>query len=336
MKKTLILEFETISDIGTMSDIVEHLQSTSELQIIEDAMNVEPQEILAALSKADELYFETTWMYGDKIHAMGKLLANVDALKIFCVEFEYDILSELQKIFSVEELATLSKHEMYGLPDGVYSLTEEDFSPPNKIDLEQFKVKFAEEENIRITRNHSFKSTGRKVKIGQIQSNNPEFANLKLGDFVDELDCREIDERHGWGIWVMGVNEPVKLLNSNGYQEFEFVDLSCCALAREFMSRRSGEVQPFEIEILAYRINKFNPMKLEITLWEECDEICQMVKVERRGNRHYFNTRLEAYYKKFHFFKEVDTLKWDISKSIKEMSDYFSSKIAETQKEQLI
>lgn len=54
----------------------------------------------------------------------------------------------------------------------------------------------------------------------------PEWSKLKNEDIVDEIDMSEIDPRPGWGIWVMGLTEPVKLIgkrDSRGHNEYELI-----------------------------------------------------------------------------------------------------------------
>lgn len=70
--------------------------------------------------------------------------------------------------------------------------------------------------------------TGRTVKIGNLFSVvGKEWETLKEGDIVAELDMSKIDPSPGWGIWVMGATEPVKLIgrrDARGYAEYEMVD----------------------------------------------------------------------------------------------------------------
>lgn len=71
-------------------------------------------------------------------------------------------------------------------------------------------------------KNKSFKKTGYKIKIKNIIAQGAQWSTLKEGDIVDELECSEIDPNPSRGVWVMGKDEPVKLLNDSGYDEFEY------------------------------------------------------------------------------------------------------------------
>ena len=98
----------------------------------------------------------------------------------------------------------------------------------------------------------------------------------------------------------MGLDEPVKLLNSEGYEEWKYAELKADNLAREFFSRGNALDKEKSIQLISDWICYGNLANMDSTeLWDWCDELCNTIDVERRGNRSYFEQRLKEYAKKY-------------------------------------
>lgn len=306
MKHILILENQTWDRAHPVHHILEDLvkENGCTYEILEHVGRIEPSQIIASLAKCDTILFVTTWLYEDSIHSLGKLLShpNVESKVIYYFGDE-NVAHHLEKIFTLEELKNLSKHKFNVIKHWKIE-NEEDWC--EEFDLKQYDRKWQEQERIRIEKNKSFSGTGRKVRIKKIVASGKQWSNLKEGDIVEELDCSSIDPNPARGIWVMGLDEPVKLLNSDGYEEWEYAELKAMNLAIEFFSRGNKKDQTSLIELFADWIrNCSGKLKLSnAELWIQCDDICNTVGVERRGNRSYFERRLQEYREQYVYFKE--------------------------------
>lgn len=304
--KVLVLENEFVQkDDLTTSVIKTFKEKEYEVQIIEQAYLQDKQILVEAIMSADILLFQTTWLRTEQLQPFGKLLAMAEPMEILCYNMSgYSIYRNLENTFGLSTLAQLSKHKLYQIKHSHKEL--DDWK--EEVDLIKYKTLFDKEEKERIEKNNSFKKTGYKILIKEVQAQGKAFSNLKEGDVVDELDCKEIDPNPKRGVWVMGNGEPVKLLNSDGYNEFEYAEDKCFALARDFYTRGNRADQKKDIQFLASLINGYLQKMInsdETTLWDFCDDVCTMVGVERRGNRHYFESRLKKYLSKHTYFNEI-------------------------------
>lgn len=56
--------------------------------------------------------------------------------------------------------------------------------------------------------------TIKRVRISNFKGNSPAFANLINGTEHDVVECpKEYKSKYGSDVWVMGVGEPIRLLN---------------------------------------------------------------------------------------------------------------------------
>lgn len=184
--------------------------------------------------------------------------------------------------------------------------TEEGETFGTEISMSEYHEEKAKLEKERIERNKGFRRTGRMVRIKDIKAFGPQWGNLKEGDIVQELDCSSIDPNPKRGVWVMGIDEPVKLLNDSGYEEWESEGFQANELAREFFSRGAMLHQTELMGLVKDWIIKCSgSMKLsDAELWEWCDNLCTTLKLERRVNRAYFERRLQEHRKNYVYFKE--------------------------------
>lgn len=305
MQKIVILENQTWDKTHFINHILLDLCKKYECsyEILEQIGNIKPEIIIQALSTCDTIMFTTTWLYQDSIHRLGKLLGSEHVAGKDIYYFGDDnVAHHLEEIFETKELAALAKHKFFTIGHGV--IEEEDWR--KEFDLQQYKTQWEKMEEERIKRNRGFEKTGRKVLIKELQAQGPQFAVLKKDTIVDELDCREIDPNPSIGVWVMGLDEPVKLLNNSRYEEWEYVEPGADALSLEFHKRGGRGEDTGSISILAEWINRCSSsLNLsDAELWLECDNICKLVGVERRGNRHYFERRLKEYREKHVYFRE--------------------------------
>lgn len=275
-------------------------KENNEFKIIENASNKPKEEIYKAMMWADEIWFQSTFIYLDQIYGMGKLLLKLPS-KVVKIQnlSSKTILYHIEDLFSLEESATLDKHKIYQI-----NFLEDDIL----IDLSCFRAEIDEQERLKKEHYDNLLPTGRKVIIGNVQTVGKEWSLLKEGDVVDEIDNSEQDPSPGRGIWVRGLTEPVKLLNEDQRQEFTFETISAMALAIEFASFKGTKVNSDVIELLMWRINS---IKSEIehetcTLWDFCTQVCDYLKIERRYYRYFIEQKMIKYHEKYNFFAEYD------------------------------
>jgi len=309
-KHVLFLENEYWNNQVMVNHLHDHLVSVGIKCTVIDRASHRKDEIIAALPTIDAVCFESTFLYENDVKGVGDLLKQCPKpLLVFGGVIGGSIKSlagYLERIWEVKELAEMSHHRVFELEYNQYTL-EDGGEWYTEIDMLQYKQEWE-----RITKNKNMPKTGNKVLIKELQNRTGVWANLKQGDIVDELDCSSIDENPHRGIWVMGVDEPVKLLNADRYEEWEYHEPNYLALTKEFWARgnraNAGETELYGnlFDLMVEWIRNCSS-KLRTTdqeLWEWCDTICNSVGVERRGNRRYFERRLKEYRERFHFFRE--------------------------------
>lgn len=309
-KKVLILENEcwNENDNSGFHSFYKKLKKDGvEFKIIDQAAGKDMKEIVSALKWCDAMMFSSTFLYVHDVKGLGDLLGSpyfVNDPKVVIGHVrggKGNLQYYIESIWSLKELAMMSHHKVFELVQTHTSLGE----PLKESDMVQYKTKWDKEEDERVRKNHSMPKTGRRVKIGVLEAIGEQWSLLKTGDIVDELDCSSIDPNPSRGTWVMGKDEPVKLLNDSGYEEYEYADLSSENLTLEFFSRGSSKDRTGQMETLQTWIHNCVGCQLNDTdLWEWCDNICKLVGVERRVNRKYFERRLKEYRSKFNLFKE--------------------------------
>jgi hypothetical protein len=316
IKHALFLENGYWRDQIMVKPLHEHLVSLGiKCTIIDNAVN-RKDEIIKALPTVDTVIFESTFLYANEVRGVGNLLKMVKTpLMVFggVIGGNNETLQgRIERIWDVKELAEMSHHRLFQLMFSRYSIEQEAKDLYFEVDMLQYKADWEAQEHERITKNKNMPKTGRKVLIKKLQYFDAQSVNLKEGDVVDELDCRSIDKKPNRGIWVMGVDEPLKLLNSDGYDEWEYHEPTYLALTKEFFARgnKSNASQTDEyrelFNLMAEWIRKCSSelQTSDVELWEWCDNICNSVGVERRGNRNYFDRRLKEYRSRYVCFRE--------------------------------
>ncbi len=313
-KKILILENENWdSNKGNAAyRYYEFMESNGvEFKIIERAAHsATKEELIGGMMWCDAILFASTFFYAWDVKGVGDLLMKVPMSKtvIGYVVGNGSLQSHMDEIWTVEELAKMSHHKVYELDYCLFDDdTEDDFL--KEINMLEYKKEWDKKVAELYAFNHSFQPTGRKVRIGKITAFGSQWSLLKEGDIVDELDCTTIDQNPARGIWVMGKDEPVKLLNSDGHEEWQFEELTAENLTIEFFSRGNSKDKTDIMETIEswiyHALGKIlSEEQGSIELWEWCDTLCKTVGVERRANRRYFEQRLREYNNKYTYFKE--------------------------------
>ncbi len=301
MANVLVLENETIQEGDRINRFIEQFKENGDTVVIIEYAHRQPkEELIKAIMSADKLWFQTTWLRTDELSPFGKLLAMANPMEIYAISLDSNSLEyNIEETFGLDVLAQLHKHKLFDVVRR---------SDIREVNLKIYKERADQEEKERQEQYQGLKKTGFKIRIKKIQANGKAWSNLNEGDVVEELDNSAHDPNPKRGVWVMGNGEPVKLLNSDGYNEFEFAEDKCYALARDFYARGNSSDDKAGIKIIADYINGALQKQInrkETTLWDFCDSICTMVGVERRGNRQYFEHRLTEYLKKYTYFCEL-------------------------------
>jgi hypothetical protein len=310
-KHVLFLENEYWGRGVMVGDLYDHLVGLGiKCTIIDNAAN-RKDEIIPLLSSIDTVCFESTFLYGNEIKGIGNLLKKCPKpLLVFgCViGGNTSLKTKIESLWSLTELIEMSHHRVFEMDPcfNVGLLDEGEWY--KEIDMSQYKAEFDLLEAERINKNKSMPKTGNKVLIKTLQYFGTQLANIKPGDVVDELDCSSIDKKPNRGIWVMGVDEPVKLLNSDGYDEWEYFEPSYLALTKELYAR-TNQANCFDVEdnavvlLMAEFIRGCGGLS-ETELWSWTDVMCDAIGVGRRGHRNQLYKRLTEYGKRFKYFKE--------------------------------
>lgn len=304
--KALVLENGHFSEMKghTIDEFVRSLEEAGTKVTIINHAKQNKEQILAELPDTDAIVFASTFLYPSDVKGIG------DMLKVYPKEFTVygfviggvaggSLRSELEGIWSVEELKDLARHRIYEIEG--HRLEIELL----EIDMTHYVKEWERLEKERVERNAGFARTGRRVRVLDIKAQGPEFKVLKNGMVVEELDCSSIDPNPSRGIWVMGATEPVKLLNDDRMEEWQYEDLKASTLVREFFSMGRMLDRPDLMEVVEYWIRKSLPEYSDSDVWVWCDTLCKTLNVERRYYRSYFEKRLKEYRKKHVYFKEI-------------------------------
>jgi hypothetical protein len=219
LKHVLFLENEFWREDQLINNLYNwFVENDIECTIIDRASH-RKDEIVELLPVIDCIAFQSTFLYEDEVKGVGDLLKKMPKpLTVFGLPTgDQGLEYFLERIWEVSELAQMSHHNVYELEHvffDKYDDIADDYQWCRKVDMMAYKTEWERLEHERVTKNKNMPKTGNKVLIKQVQACGSQWSNLKEGDIVDELNCSSIDENPARGIWVMGVDEPVKLLNS--------------------------------------------------------------------------------------------------------------------------
>lgn len=310
IKKALFIENEFFSSMEHTEIYSIHkrlVESGVECRVIDQASK-HKQQVAEGAVWADSIFFASTFLYSDEVKGVGDLMINIKEPKQihgYCMSGR-PLIYEIEELWSLEELSKMAHHTLFEIQHSHFEDFVDEYPWRKQIDLTRYVEEWQKEEAERIAKNHGFAKTGRTVRILNVQAQGKQWSNLKAGMVVAELDCAEIDPNPARGIWVMGLDEPVKLLNSDGYNEWQYSELHAGWLAREFFARGNALDKHDLIRTVGQFINgaSIGLMKGG-ELWDWCDQLCSTIGVERRGNRSYFEKRLTEYGKKYTYFREI-------------------------------
>ena len=258
-------------------------------------------DLMKDLNWCDVMAFQTTFWYGGSVHDLGMLLAKIKQPKIVIGSGD-NLIGNIEKLFSLKELTQLSHHSLFELCDGVF---EDWLEKP--IDLKPYKVEYDKQEKERITKLHGMPKTGRMVRILTVPYAKGAIGYLKEGMELPELDCSTIDPNPTRGVWVMGNNTPVKLINDTGYNEFEFAELTFEGLTIEFFSMGCNLIKKDIMDTVALWIRSVAPtLKTDAQFLQWSGELCSITGTPRRMYQSIIFNRLKAYAAAHSYFKEED------------------------------
>jgi hypothetical protein len=309
IKKALFLDNEGWGSNNILDHLIIDLKKQGVECRIFDSAHERISEIGEQIMWCDSIFFHSTFLYPDQIEVFYKLLMKIPSKKIFGKASDGNLIGNLEQIFNIQQLSDLSKHEVFDL---IHLFIPEDIEWHSKVDMLVYGKELARLEEERININKGIYKTGRKVLVHDIKTPGDEFSELKNGVIVDELDFNQCESlynkkcSYGQGVWVMGKTVPVKLLNANEYNEFEYVNPGSKALTLEFFSRgkKLHETDLMAtIQLWIYNCSAHHSVS-NSDIWQWCDKLCNMLSLDRRDNRHYFEEKLMAYRKQHQFFKE--------------------------------
>ncbi len=308
IKRALFLENSMWNEEQMFNDMIKDLNEKGIETKIFDRAHLRVNELPEFINWCDSIFFYSTFIYKDQIEIFYKLLSQMPPKKVYGMA-SGDLMEQLKETFTIEQLAVLSKHEVNEL---TYSrILKEDFY--RKLDMSVFQKRIEEKEKQRLKNISGIQLSGRKILVKTIQAFGKEWENIKEGDILDELDfykCETLYNRQstmgGRGVWVQGKTTPVKLINDSGYDEFEFINPGCIELGIEFFSKGAKthlRSSMATVQLWIYKVAPFHETT-DADIWQWCDILCNMLGVERRGNRHYFEKKLQEYRSKYKTFRE--------------------------------
>ena len=332
MKHVLFMEFESLAP--DMKALARNLKEAGcEVTIIEGVHYADNRErLMEALKTCDTIFFESQFVYWENIQNMAKVLASVPRqLKVFgshVLEGKGNTLMQgLHECLEDEQLAAVSHHRLFERKfkffeiDLLDNVTADSFAVEK--DLKQYKIKIEKAKKAKemmqkrelmakskLLRRQTEQAvaTGRKVRIKELQLNDKRTANLKEGMIVDEIDCLHMDPDPHRGVWVMGVHEPIKLLNEAPYDEFEFENPNSVAVAMEILSMVRKKADARWLLTLSSWVARVVSKELKHTeggeseVWFMLTDFLDAVGAPRRGNRNRMAQLLQRYADKHTFF----------------------------------
>ncbi len=187
--------------------------------------SVFPEKVIKEIEWCDAVIFHSTFTYGDEVKGVGDLLKKVSKpLQVYGsanMGNPGQLQRRIENIWSLQELAELSRHRVFEIISTPHTGLDRVWY--NEIDMSVYKTQWETKQKAIYDKNHSYKPTGRKVRIEDLEAFGAQWSLLEKGMIVDELDCSDIDPNPDRGIWVMGKDEPVKLLDERNAREYKIV-----------------------------------------------------------------------------------------------------------------
>jgi len=249
------------------------------------------EEIFKAINESSDIACQTVFVQQsyDMLFEMAKILSRVPESKNIWISYGRDLEEKLRSELDDSEFYAIKHHNIYSISndydfedvdDNVNLLL--DFSDIIEREQQRLDEETKKAEDLRILKLElKNRTTGRKVKIKKIVANNSEFANLKEGDIVDEIDASVLDPNPNRGIWVYGITEPVKLLNEDNYREYEVIFNDDIESVMNEILQRSGSL----VDSLTYKGISSLVEDLEENSFSVSNTICEDLNIQKRGNR---------------------------------------------------
>ena len=296
MKRLLILENDVNVDykdrhriVGDFKEGWENEQgSESEVTLLSNLSQRDSKEIFQEFVATDDIAFETSFIAGSDSQtvALTQVLAKIKEPKNIYIGY-YGLRDKLIKLLSDEEIHSIKHHKIYTMRSSLSKCELLDFSEiVNKVSKAIKKDKDYKDEAKKRT-------TGLRVKVLGCSARGEQFSNLPIGEVVDVLDMSKQDPNQTRGVWIQGNGEPIKLVNDNGLQEYEVVEESKTDADVTNIILTTLNLVPSNVKIEDYEyIEEIikNRKELQGNLG---NEICDTLKIPRRGNRQRINTLLE-------------------------------------------
>lgn len=259
------------------------------------------------LDDCDAVICASTFLYTDQIIGIVRLLKDCKSKVVIIGNYSGYNLSRVLKGFVKNEndLMHFDHHKVYEMVH--YLIDDDTWLKP--YDMSQYRINAAEEARLIQEKYNNIPRTGKKIIIRKIQPGiGKQWATLKEGDVVDQLEYGINDPRPGRGVWVWGASEPVKLVNDDFHDEWAFHEPKARDLA-VWIGKATGDINevPPEIirEIELWIQNNASPVKTsDGDRWFWITETVDILKIPRRHYRTLFNSFLTEYGKRYHFFKE--------------------------------
>lgn len=329
MKKYLILENDgDLDETYTFGQYVKKLKATgNEVRFVFNAYN-SAEEIIKQVNWPDVIAFTSTFIYIHPIFALAQAIGKYRKKPLEMQIMADNVPYQIDRLVSMyADVPVLDGEDKNGNPTYYYKHDEEraeqfghqlqhisvfelvytdlgKYTPIQVTTLSDLAAKW----QAKIDADASFLKaratdealTGRLIRIKQgiLQSaTSPQWANLKPGMVVPEISMLGGSERvagkmQDRGAWVMGVGEPVKVLSSEGYNEFEYVVRNFEDLAIDLLKQCGQELSPknffFTIGVLKDEDEEFTPH------WK-ATAILDNFGVPRRGNRYEMERKIQDF-----------------------------------------
>ena len=221
MERILVLENDHCISEDTQAMLDKLLKSHPDYQIeyLYGVKHRMKQEIAENVNWCTMIFADTTLTDWGQNISMIELFASIKSPKKICLVY-YQLKKTLDHFMQPKDYWSIKQHKIFEVERGPWN----DFKMYDvNIDTEVSEYQQFIDNEKEVRNNIKNKLTGKQVEILDIVAFNPEFNNLKKGMIVDVLDASEIDPNPKRGLWVWGINEPVKLLNEPNAIEYRLL-----------------------------------------------------------------------------------------------------------------
>jgi hypothetical protein len=275
------------------------------------------KEIVKLINWADVLAFHTTFTYLRQIYVLAQAIAQYRKEPLTVLIDSYDHDRHIQEMVQLDGYKFESRSETFYLDQELV----DEFAYKLR-NLKLFKLSWRiEHEPITVLepmiQRHQLKldiinkymesrrteqaKTGRMIRIKNTNSfGGQQWSVLKTGMVLPEIDMSMMDPDPNRGAWVMGKDEPVKILNEHPYDEFEFVVRTLHDLTEEFIKKCSVPVNEKNFAIVIGLLKDD-----ELDIHDRAKLICDSLNVERRFNKSYMMDRMRKLNAQFKFEEKV-------------------------------